>query len=1024
MYKFPVTAGDTYCWDTSPNYNPDSTNNMNTKITLFYDDARLPIIAQQAGGAGALAKVVWRANYTGNVYVMFTREEPLYDPNGTGCGIASHYEEVEGGGVRLVQDSILCTYYCLEKKPDNIHLIWGRKHNYASGCNLNIYDSGLLDGGTYNVRNCYANNEDGYLVVTPPETNYYLRLFGSYSMCPGDTLFIYNGTDTNAFHLMTALTGQGEVPEALAMIAAMGEPFTLRIKTDETCTAEGLDLKIKCCTPLGDLDPESLAGHMVTDNTAHLQWDAAEGTDIIYTWTLYEADGTFIATDRTSSLYAYVNGLQCNTDYYFTLTVYSECLREALDEVFTSNLFRYTHKVKLVGFPRTCYGETTDMQLTITDGLVSSSLTWETQGIEMNDPPTHSYDGVFISDLTVTEDYSVCVTATTPSGCSADTCFYGYVSPIPEPYVLVDGAAPNIDSVTHEICQGDIIQLDGREGYTIRWSHRVGSNNETQNPTFVGPYSTTTYTLTATNSFRCSAEMDFTVIVNMPPVAEITGEEYICYGDTATLHCSGLTDCTWSRVDTLWTYEYEYARIFDTINGNIVFLGYDTTVIVNVIPHYTTTYTTLETGPSDIQVSPSTTTTYAVMGYDSHGCLSIIAEFTLIVRYPPSIVVTPDTSICLGQELPLTATYVPFSGYRWWDETAPEVTLTNLFDLIVHPGAVGDYTYGVEAVSSYGCDTTVRVHVTVHPLPEVTATAIPDTLCARQHAVLTAMGSPAAYSWAPDTVGNPFDISAVKAFCDRHDLFLIEDNCDALGSRFDGKYTGTFGDIGTSSFYPPHHLTMGEGGAVYTNDPLLRKIMLSIRDWGRDCWCPSGKDNTCGCRFTKQFGKLPVGYDHKYVYSHFGCNLKATDMQAAVGCAQLDKLERFTELRTRNFEYLRSRLADLPQLQLMEKLPESDPAWFGFLMTLTGEASFSRNDLAQFLESRLIQTRNLFSGNLTRHPCFEDLEPGRDYRIASELVNTDLIMNRALWVGVYPGMSMEKLEYMAESVIAFCRTKK
>ena len=274
------------------------------------------------------------------------------------------------------------------------------------------------------------------------------------------------------------------------------------------------------------------------------------------------------------------------------------------------------------------------------------------------------------------------------------------------------------------------------------------------------------------------------------------------------------------------------------------------------------------------------------------------------------------------------------------------------------------------------------------------------------------------------TLGNPFDLRRVGEFCREHGLWLVEDNCDALGSRFDGRLTGTFGDFGTSSFYPPHHLTMGEGGAVYTSNPLLAKIALSLRDWGRDCWCPSGHDNTCKCRFTKQFGTLPAGYDHKYVYSHFGCNLKATDMQAAVGCAQLDKLEHFTELRKRNFEYLRSRLADLPQLQLMEKLPESDPAWFGFLMTLTDEAPFSRTDLAQFLESRLIQTRNLFSGNLTRHPCFEGLEPGRDYRIASELVNTDLIMNRALWVGVYPGMSMEKLEYMAESVIDFCRAKK
>jgi CDP-6-deoxy-D-xylo-4-hexulose-3-dehydrase len=271
------------------------------------------------------------------------------------------------------------------------------------------------------------------------------------------------------------------------------------------------------------------------------------------------------------------------------------------------------------------------------------------------------------------------------------------------------------------------------------------------------------------------------------------------------------------------------------------------------------------------------------------------------------------------------------------------------------------------------------------------------------------------------TLGNPFDLEKVVAFCKKHGLWLVEDNCDALGSRYKGQLTGTFGDLGTSSFYPPHHLTMGEGGAVYTSDPLLAKIALSFRDWGRDCWCQSGCDNTCKCRFTKQFGTLPKGYDHKYVYSHFGYNLKATDLQAAIGCAQLEKLEGFSALRKRNFEFLYDRLKDIPALKIMKKQPGSDPAWFGFLVTLTKEASFSRNELAEFLESRNIQTRNLFSGNLTRHPCFETLVPDQDYRIASSLEHTDVIMNKALWVGVYPGMSMEKLNYMAESFETFCR---
>ena len=271
------------------------------------------------------------------------------------------------------------------------------------------------------------------------------------------------------------------------------------------------------------------------------------------------------------------------------------------------------------------------------------------------------------------------------------------------------------------------------------------------------------------------------------------------------------------------------------------------------------------------------------------------------------------------------------------------------------------------------------------------------------------------------TLGNPFDLRAVKAFCEQHRLWLIEDNCDALGSRYAGRLTGTWGDIGTSSFYPPHHLTTGEGGAVYTDNPLLRKILLSLRDWGRDCWCESGHDNTCGCRFSGQFGQLPPGYDHKYVYSHFGFNLKATEMQAAIGCAQLDRLPDFTRARRDNFDRLLRQLQDLPHLHFMRALPESEPSWFGFLITLDDHAPFSRNAIVAHLEANGIQTRNLFAGNLTRHPCFESLRPGRDYRIATPLPNTDRLMNNAFWIGVFPGMTPHKLDFMAARIRKFVR---
>lgn len=275
------------------------------------------------------------------------------------------------------------------------------------------------------------------------------------------------------------------------------------------------------------------------------------------------------------------------------------------------------------------------------------------------------------------------------------------------------------------------------------------------------------------------------------------------------------------------------------------------------------------------------------------------------------------------------------------------------------------------------------------------------------------------------TLGNPFDLEHVKAFCDRHNLWLVEDNCDALGSTYtiDGqtKLTGTIGDIGTSSFYPPHHMTMGEGGAVYTDDPLLHRIVRSFRDWGRDCICASGQDNLCGHRFDKQYGELPLGYDHKYVYSHFGYNLKATEMQAAVGCAQLEKFPSFVERRKHNFARLKNALLPASDfLILPEPAKNSDPSWFGFLITC--KEGVDRNRLVQYVEKKGVQTRMLFAGNLTKHPCFDQMrQENRGYRVVGDLAQTDRIMNNTFWVGVYPGMSDEMIDYMAKTIIEGAR---
>lgn len=313
----------------------------------------------------------------------------------------------------------------------------------------------------------------------------------------------------------------------------------------------------------------------------------------------------------------------------------------------------------------------------------------------------------------------------------------------------------------------------------------------------------------------------------------------------------------------------------------------------------------------------------------------------------------------------------------------------------------------VTPIIQYGA-VPVFVDVTI-PQYNIDVTKLEEALSEKTRAVMIA-----------HTLGNPFDLAAVKSFCDKHHLWLVEDNCDALGSTYklngEVRLTGTIGDIGTSSFYPPHHMTMGEGGCVYTNSPQLHRLINSYRDWGRDCMCPSGRDNLCGHRFDGQHGQLPKGYDHKYVYSHFGYNLKVTDMQAAIGCEQLKKFPDFVERRKHNWARLRKALEGVQdKIILPEAAPNSDPSWFGFLMTV--REGVDREKIVRYVESKGIQTRMLFSGNLIQHPCFDQMrESGQGYRVAGSLENTDCIMRDSFWVGVYPGMTDEMVDDMAKTI--------
>lgn len=315
----------------------------------------------------------------------------------------------------------------------------------------------------------------------------------------------------------------------------------------------------------------------------------------------------------------------------------------------------------------------------------------------------------------------------------------------------------------------------------------------------------------------------------------------------------------------------------------------------------------------------------------------------------------------------------------------------------------------VAPIIQYGA-VPVFVDLTI-PQYNIDVTQLEDALSDKTKAIMIA-----------HTLGNPFDLEYISKFCKEHNLWLIEDNCDALGSTYningEEKLTGTIGDIGTSSFYPPHHMTMGEGGAVYTDSALLNKIIKSFRDWGRDCQCSSGQDNLCGNRFTQKYGELPIGYDHKYVYSHFGYNLKATDLQAAIGCAQLEKFPSFVERRKYNFNRLKEGLSCLEdKLILPEAERNSDPSWFGFMITVKDA---DKSDLVQYLEDKGVQTRMLFAGNILKQPCFDEIRSDETkYRVVGDLKTTDKIMNNTFWIGVYPGMTDNKLDYMIETIKSY-----
>lgn len=380
-------------------------------------------------------------------------------------------------------------------------------------------------------------------------------------------------------------------------------------------------------------------------------------------------------------------------------------------------------------------------------------------------------------------------------------------------------------------------------------------------------------------------------------------------------------------------------------------------------------------------------------------CMTFEREFAKYIGVKYSLLTTSGSSANLLAFMALTCQELGDRQIKPGDEV---ITVACGFPTTVSP------------IINYGA-VPVFVDVTI-PEYNIDVTMLEKALSSKTKAVMIA-----------HTLGNPFDLKTVKEFCDKHNLWLVEDNCDALGSEYvlDGVTykTGAVGDIGTSSFYPAHHMTMGEGGAVYTNNPLLYRLVKSMRDWGRDCYCPSGKDNTCGTRFNGQFGELPFGYDHKYVYSHFGYNLKVTEPQAAIGLEQLKKLPTFVSRRKENWLKLTDMLSDLTDYLILPKATkDSIPSWFGYVITC--KDNVDRTELTKYIESKGVQTRNLFAGNFLLHPCFDQYrDDSSKYRVVGEMKNANIITNKTFWIGVYPGMDDKKLKYMSDMIHEYIRNR-
>lgn len=750
IYKFHVTAGCVYGWNTDVNRSFIN-DQVRTKITLFYDDfTTYAMVSPVDQGSGYTKRLHWRANYTGTVGVMVTRGETNIQPSGNECG---------------VNDELLkLRFYKIDSNDDDKKLVWGRYSSdlyITCGDPVTIYDSGL-DESVEGSSSGHSNNENGYLVVYPEDPAARLKMWGNCTLNDGDTLFVYDGiynTSTATFRRFFTGNDIVEADSGFFLSGTAGEPMTLRINTDSSCVALGISFQVTCCINPGL--PTNLEGAMINDTTAIINWDEASGNDVQYNWTLFSGDGTLITHDSTMNTSDIIYGLTCNTDYYFIITVHSNCSNENLGDTVRSEIFNYPYLVSLASSSyNVCYGQIASIDFSFSDNVnVGSTLSWNSDvGFQDTIFHTTGHEGDHFNTDSITQNTRICLEAVSSGGCIADSCITIYEHNLPAIDIRPNGTVQ--DTNRYVICAGDYVLLSAFGGNTYQWSSNTGYTNG--NPISVNPQHDMVYTVTGTDVNQCSSTASFYVEVNPLPHLTYESSRNICLWDSTVLKATGLYQYHWERIDTLRRDSIFVSEIYyDTIpSQDTTVFRIDTIRVMDTIQIVSTNFISIANGTMDsVWVSPRINTDYRLTGTDTNGCKGSALFHVRILPFPKINQLTNNSPICLHDTAILQVEVPPNSNYlyEWWEGGSPEIVLGTTQRLVVFPEA--NTTYYLRVSTLTGCDTVLSTTMSVYSLPVIMANANPTHVCAGKRSYLTAIGNNIAdWEWDREYNGSSYEV--------------------------------------------------------------------------------------------------------------------------------------------------------------------------------------------------------------------------------------------------------------------------